>query len=103
MDLYRFSAKINKEYYSVDVYADDLNKARENAVVFLVNDLHINVIDLSELKEENEKFIGISNFKMGIHQADSRWYRYIFPKRLTMISNPPVYKWLFWWIAPKES
>ena len=25
-----------------------------------------------------------------------RWYRYIIPRRLTLKSNPAIYKWLWW-------
>lgn len=37
--------------------------------------------------------------KIGIHKAkhlNSEWYHFIKPKRLTLKSNPPIYKWLFW-------
>lgn len=33
-----------------------------------------------------------------IHKAkykNSQWYNYLIPKRLTLKSNPPVYKWLW--------
>jgi hypothetical protein len=25
-----------------------------------------------------------------------RWYRYLRPRRLTLASNPPIYRWLVW-------
>jgi hypothetical protein len=31
-----------------------------------------------------------------------RWYHYIIPKRLTLKCNPPVYKWLWFYVAPKK-
>lgn len=30
------------------------------------------------------------------HSNQSIWNKYIFPKRLTFKSNPPIYRWLFW-------
>ena len=36
--------------------------------------------------------------KIGIHKAryrHSQWYYYIIPKRLTLKSNPAIYKWLW--------
>lgn len=38
--------------------------------------------------------------KIGIHKAryrHSQWYYYLIPKRITLKSNPPLYKWL-WFI-----
>ena len=38
--------------------------------------------------------------KIGIHKAKyrhSQWYYYLTPKRITLKSNPPLYKWL-WFI-----
>jgi len=29
-----------------------------------------------------------------------KWYNYIIPKRLTLTSNPPIYKWLWWNFGP---
>ena len=40
--------------------------------------------------------------KIAIHKAKyrhSQWYYYLKPKRLTLSSNPAIYKWLFWTIA----
>ncbi len=31
-----------------------------------------------------------------IHANQRRWYRYWYPKRLTLKHNPPIYRWLFW-------
>lgn len=28
-----------------------------------------------------------------------KWYQYWFPRRLTLKSNPPIYKWLWWYIS----
>lgn len=35
--------------------------------------------------------------KINIHKAKYKgdeWYHYIFPKRLTLLCNPPIFKWL---------
>lgn len=37
--------------------------------------------------------------KIGIHSRKSDWYKYLKPKRLTLKHNPPIYKWLIWYIA----
>lgn len=29
----------------------------------------------------------------------SQWFYYLRPKRLTLMSSPPIYKWLFWVIS----
>jgi hypothetical protein len=34
-----------------------------------------------------------------------KWYNYIIPKRITVKSNPPIYKWLWWnfaWLKNNE-
>jgi len=31
-----------------------------------------------------------------LHNNKKVWYRYIIPKRITMKSCPPIYRWLFW-------
>lgn len=36
---------------------------------------------------------------IGIHSRKSDWYKYLKPKRLTLKHNPPIYKWLIWYIA----
>jgi hypothetical protein len=36
--------------------------------------------------------------KIGRHKVH-KWYKYIIPKRLTLKSNPPIYKWMFWYIS----
>ena len=39
--------------------------------------------------------------KIGIHKAKyrhSQWYYYLIPKRITLKSNPPLYKWLWFTI-----
>lgn len=34
-----------------------------------------------------------------IHKAKYKynsWYYYLLPRRITLLSSPPIYKWLFW-------
>ena len=38
--------------------------------------------------------------KIGRHKW-GKWHKYIIPKRLTLKSNPPIYKWLWWYISFK--
>lgn len=41
----------------------------------------------------------IGKLDISFHRArylKSSWHYYIVPKRLTLKSNPPIYKWLFW-------
>lgn len=32
----------------------------------------------------------------------SQWYYYLKPKRITLKSNQPIYKWLFWIFIPNK-
>jgi len=42
----------------------------------------------------------MKKIKIGIHRMhNNKIYNYILPKRLTLKSNPPAYKWLFFYIA----
>jgi len=38
---------------------------------------------------------------MKIHNNKKIWYKYIIPKRLTIESNPIIYRWL-WWVWDGE-
>jgi len=33
---------------------------------------------------------------MKLHSNWRIWWRYLWPTRLTLITNPPIYRWLFW-------
>lgn len=38
--------------------------------------------------------------KIGRHKLyNKKVWRYLLPKRLTLKSNPPIYKWLWWFIS----
>lgn len=33
---------------------------------------------------------------MKLHSSRRIWYKYLWPRRLTLRCNPPIYRWLFW-------
>ncbi len=39
--------------------------------------------------------------KIQIHSIKSIWYKYLWPKRLTIRSNPVIYRWL-WFVWSKK-
>jgi hypothetical protein len=38
--------------------------------------------------------------KVQIHSNRRIWYRYLLPRRLTISSNPPIYRWLWFVWGP---
>ena len=37
-----------------------------------------------------------------LHSEQQYWYKYWYPRRLTLKNNPPIYRWLFWVWGPSE-
>lgn len=45
------------------------------------------------------------SWKFGVHKMHNRFpgiLYYLIPRRLTLDEDKPIYKWMWWWFAPKQ-
>ena len=81
----------------------EIRKVSDPSLHYRLSDVIGRLYDIHESLEIRE-YDKINWFKWDCQIGRTfAWQRYLIPKRLTLKSNPPVYRWLFFFFGPHTS